>query len=771
MPNEHIRSAKAAVGKMSDSELLRLCEGADCWHTAAFPEYGIPSAMMCDGPHGLRRQPDDADNLGINVSDPATCFPAAVSTACSWDTSLLSDIGKAIGEEARATGVSLVLGPGLNIKRNPLCGRNFEYFSEDPHVSGKLAAAFVRGMQSVGVGSCIKHFAANSQEECRFFSDSLMDERTLREIYLAGFETAVRESKPWAVMSSYNKLLGEHTGESRRLLQKILRSEWGFEGFVVSDWGAVYDRCAAVKSGCDLMMPGGSGYGKSAVLKALRRGKLSRSDLEKNAERVAEFALRSESVTQAPCDMMAHHRLARRAASESAVLMKNEGALPLRGSACMIGHMAKDLRYQGVGSSHINPFDLKNPIDCADYPFAEGCRSDGSTDDKLIHEAVELAKSVHTPVVFAGLCDDYESEGFDRRDMRMPDGHLRMISEVAAANPNTVVVLLCGSVVELPWIDDVNAVLYMGLPGEAGGEAIIDLLTGKANPSGKLAESWPVRYGDVPSAEVYGERDAEYREGIFVGYRYYDASGVKPLFPFGHGLSYTSFAYSDLSCDGKSVTVTVTNTGECPGAEVVQLYIEPPKGEILRPKRELKGFAKPVLQPGESASVSLPISSRSFAVWNNGGWVVPEGVYRLCVGGLSLDYAPTAFGNTKSAAPSLAGTWYEKPCGAPPLADWEKLMGKKRSGLLSPKKGFDLDSCIEEMMPVSPVMRLLYKAAAALLASKNGCKPDMSDPTFRMMMSCAVGSSIRNICICGGVPEGIVRLLVRIAEAQRKRQN
>lgn len=762
--------AAAVVARMSDGELVELCEGADCWHTRRFPQYGIPSVMMCDGPHGLRRQPDGSDNLGINFSVPATCFPTAAATACSWDTELLSGIGTAIGEEARANGVSLVLGPGLNIKRNPLCGRNFEYFSEDPHLSGKLAAAYVRGMQSVGVGSCLKHFAANSQEKCRFFSDSLMDERTLREIYLAGFETAVRESSPRAVMSSYNKLNGEHTGESRRLLQRILRFEWGFDGFVVSDWGATFDRCAAVRAGCDLMMPGGSGYGKAAVLRALRRGELPRSELRRSAERIVRFANESRRTQQAPCDMKQHHALACRAAAESAVLMKNEGALPLKGSACMIGHMAKELRYQGVGSSHINPFDLKNPTDCMELPFAEGVLADGDTNDGLVAEAVSLAKSVDTPIVFAGLCDAYESEGLDREHMRMPEGHCRLIEAVSAANPNTVVVLLCGSVVEMPWIDSVNAVLYMGLPGEAGGEAIADLLTGRVNPSGRLAESWPMSYSDVPSSELYGEKDAQYREGIFVGYRYYDAAGVKPRFPFGHGLSYTSFAYSELSCDGRTVEVTVKNTGERDGAEVVQLFIEPPRGEVFRPRRELKGFTKLFLKAGESRRVALPICSRSFAIRHEGAWVVPGGTYRLCVGGECLEYRPAAACDTVKRNDALAGTWYENPVGKPPVGDWERLMGRSVGELVSRKESFDLDSSVEEMMPAAPVMRLLYDAAAAVLSRANGVPADESDPTFRMVMSCAVSSSIRNICICGGVPEWVVRLLVRIAEAQRKKK-
>lgn len=757
---------EAALNAMSISEMVDLCEGLDCWHTRPYPTHGLDSVMMSDGPHGLRRQPEGADNLGINISLPATCFPSSGTTACSWDTELISQVAAGIGREARANGVSLVLGPGLNIKRNPLCGRNFEYFSEDPFLSGKLAAEYVKGMQSeTSVGSCLKHFAANSQEYCRFSSDSIMDERTLREIYLAGFEIAVKEGKPRAVMSSYNKLNGVHTGECSRLVTDILRSEWGFDGLVVSDWGATFDRTEAIKAGCDLIMPGGSHYGRKRVLSDLKSGKLTSGEVRACAERVASFVSKSKELSFVPCDMQSNHELARKASEESAVLMKNEGALPLKGSACLIGHMAKELRYQGVGSSHINPTKLSNPTDCCDYPIAEGCRPNGETDDELLKAAVELARTVDTPIVFAGLTDEYECEGLDRGHMRMPDGHCRMIEAVAGVNPNTVVVLLCGSVVEMPWIDRVNAVLYMGLSGQAGGEAILNLLTGKANPSGKLAETWPRCYDDVATSEFYGGKDALYAEGVFVGYRYYDASGVKPLFPFGHGLSYTQFEYSDIAMEGDCVSVTVKNVGDRAGAEVVQLYIEAPKGDIPRPCRSLAGFAKRYLKAGESARVRLPITKRSFAIWHEGAWVVPEGEYILHIAGLSLPYTPDC--GVAVRDDSLSGTWYANPVGKPVPQDFERLLGYKYEVHEKVPGEFDLDSSVYEMMPCSGVMRLLHKVIAIVLSRANHCKRDMSDPTFRMMMSSASGSAIRNLCICGGVPESVIELLVRLANKSK----
>ena len=475
------------ISRMTLEDKIALCEGASFWETRVFETYGIPAMFVCDGPNGLRKQDlhGGTDMLGVNKSQPATCFPAAVTTASSWDPELLHAVGSAIGEEAKAQGVGVVLGPGCNIKRNPLCGRNFEYFSEDPYLSGKLAAGFIRGVEEQGVGTSLKHFAANSQELSRFTSDSLMDERTLRELYLTGFELAVKEGRPATVMCSYNKLGGVHASDHKALLTDILRTDWGFEGMVVTDWGAMNDRIAGFRAGCDLNMPGGSNFMFKDCARAVKNGTLSERDIDSSARRILQQVFRAAETLRVPyaCDYDAHHAVARRAAEQGAVLLKNDGAvLPLRLDAniAVIGAMAKAMRYQGAGSSHVNARKLDQPLDfLPGAVYACGCDDRGDTTDALLAEAVRAAKSAEVAVVFAGLPDRYESEGFDRDNMQMPDGHIRMIEAVAEVNPHTVVILLCGSAVECPWADRVKAVLYMGLPGEAGGEAVANLLYGE----------------------------------------------------------------------------------------------------------------------------------------------------------------------------------------------------------------------------------------------------------------------------------------------------
>ena len=729
--------------QMTPKEKLRLCEGADDWHTMAFEKYGVPQAMMSDGPHGLRKK-QKGSGININASVPATCFPASAATACSWDPALIASVAQAIGEEARAEGVSLILGPGLNIKRDPLCGRNFEYFSEDPYLTGQLGAAYVNGLQSTGVGACIKHFAANSQEYKRFSSDSVMDERTLREIYLPAFENAVKQARPWAVMCSYNRINGTHASSSKTLLTDILRGEWGFDGFVVTDWGAMESRVASFQAGCDLNMPGGSRYQQAKALRALKDGSLSMQDVDTSCARILDYVRKAQAVTPQPYDPDAHHALARRAAAESMVLLKNDGALPLRGSFALIGHMAKEMRFQGSGSSHINPLRVVNPADCMDAPYAEGCLADGSTTDELLAEAAALAARVDTPVVFAGLPDSYESEGFDRAHMRLPEGHDRLIRAAAAANPNTVVVLLCGSPVEVPWLSQVNALLYAALPGQAGGEAIRDVLTGAVNPGGKLSETWPLRYEDTATAGFYAKRDAEYREGVLVGYRFYERAGKSVRFPFGFGLSNTQFAYSDLRVDGSTIRVRVTNTGSVPGAEVVQLYIRAPKGGLLRPVRELKGFRKFFLQPGETGEAVFPLDERSFAIWQD-GWVVPGGTYAAEVGGLTVEIQKSG-----PALPIPAwqkGTWYEKLRGVPAHVEWEAMLGRRFQSVEPQKGQYTMDSTVLEMKERSWIMRRVYHLTVRVLASGFGGKRDLSDPAYRMMVTTGTDCALRAMAI------------------------
>ncbi len=763
-------NVESILRQMTLEDKIALCSGKDFWETKSFEKYGIPSLFMCDGPLGLRRQESCSDMLGINQSLPATCFPAEVTTAGSWNPDLLEQIGRAFGEEARAQGVDLVLGPGVNLKRNPLCGRNFEYFSEDPYLAGKLAAGFIRGIEALGVGSSLKHFAVNSQELSRFTSDSVLDERTLRELYLTAFEIAVREGCPSTVMCAYPKLNGTHCSDSRELLTDILRTEWGFEGMVVTDWGAMNDRIESFRVGCDLNMPGGSDYMEKEAARAVREGILQESDVDASARRVLELAFRAAETRKtwkkpAVCDYDAHHALAFRAAGEGAVLLKNEdGILPLRENAkiAVVGEMAKNMRYQGAGSSHINPTRLAQPLDfLPGASYAPGCDERGDTSDALIAEAVEAAKNAEITVVFAGLPDRYESEGFDRDDLRMPEGHCRMIEAVANVNPCTVVILLCGCVVECLWADKVKALLYMGLPGQAGGEAIAGLLYGRINPSGKLAESWPYRYEDVPSAEFYDKTpDALYEEGIYVGYRYYEKSCTAVRWPFGYGLSYTSFAYSDLRTNDGAVSVTVKNTGHFAGAEVVQLYIEAPREGLHRPRRELKGFRKVYLQPGECKRVCFELDDRSFALWND-GWVIPGGIYAVWVGGLSAQIHKE--GSSVPAPAWQRGSFYEDCCGKPMQEQWEAMLGRSHVPLVLKKGSFTMDNTVMEMKDYSVIMKIMYKAVEKTIAKGFGGKADYGNPQFRMLMASSAGSPLRSMQISGGMKGGVLPGLLEMA--------
>ena len=753
--------------QMTLEDKIALCSGANFWETKKYEKYGIPSLFMCDGPHGLRKQEDVADMLGVNESRKATCFPAEVTTAGSWDPELLAEIGAAIGEEAKEQGVGLVLGPGANLKRNPLCGRNFEYFSEDPYLAGKLAAGFIRGAEAQGISTSLKHFAANSQEKSRFNSDSVLDERTLRELYLTAFEIAVKEGKPSTVMCAYPKLNGVHCSDSKTLLTDILRTEWGFSGLVVTDWGAMNDRIEGFRAGCDLSMPGGSDYMEKDVLQAVKNGTLPESCVDDSARRVLKLVFHAAETLskKAACDYEAHHALAKRAAMEGAVLLKNEGGiLPLKQDAkiAVIGAMAKSLRYQGAGSSHINPTKLAQPLDfLPDAIYAPGCDERGDTTDALLAEARTAARQAEIAVVFAGLPDRCESEGFDRDDMKMPAGHLRMIEAVASANPNTVVILLCGCAVECPWADNVKGILYMGLPGQAGGEAIADLLYGRVNPSGKLAESWPSTYEDVPSSEVYGKTtDALYQEGVYVGYRYYDKSGTAVRWPFGYGLSYTEFAYSDLTVDGGTVSVSVKNTGAFAGAEVVQLYMHAPQDGLHRPLRELKGFQKVFLQPDESRTVTFPLTDRSFAVWQD-GWKVPGGAYTVCVGGLTASIEKS--GETLPIPAWQGGSWYERCTGKPNQTDWEALLGRRYTLPVLKKGSFTMDNTVMEMKDYSLIMKIMFKAVEATIAKGYGGKKDYENPNFRMQLASSAGAPIRSMQISGGMKGGVLPGMLEIA--------
>ena len=662
---------KSLVSQLTLEEKAGLCSGADFWHTKAVERLGIPASMVSDGPHGLRKQDEEVDHLGINDSIKAVCFPAASATAASFDREMLCRMGEAIGDSCQHEKLSVVLGPAVNIKRSPLCGRNFEYFSEDPYLAGQMASALIHGIQSRNVGTSIKHFAVNSQEHRRMSSSADVDERTLREIYFPAFETAVKQEQPWTVMCSYNRINGVFASENPWLLTEVLRGEWGFEGYVMSDWGAVSDRVAGVKAGLDLEMPASGGFNDRKIVEAVRSGKLDEAVVDQAVERILNIVYRfvEHAKPETPWDKEAQHLLAAEVAADCMVLLKNEeGILPLsrEDEIAFIGEFAEKPRFQGGGSSHINCFKTTSALEAAEglkiryargYSVADDCAT-----DEMIREAVEAARSAKVAVVFAGLPDVYESEGYDRTHMRMPDCQNRLIEAVAAANPNTVVVLYNGSPVEMPWIGSVKAVLEAYLGGQAVGLATVRILFGEVNPSGKLPESFPKKLSDNPSYLFYGgEGDtAEYREGIFVGYRYYDRKETELLFPFGHGLSYTSFDFSDLRLsreritDQESLTATVrvTNTGKRAGKTVVQLYVGDCESSVFRPVRELKGFEKIFLEPGESKDVSFTLDKRSFAYWNTKihDWHVESGEFRIEIGHSSRDIACCAAVQVDSTA-------------------------------------------------------------------------------------------------------------------------
>lgn len=741
---------------MTLEEKISLCTGGDFWHTKAMPQHGIPAIKMSDGPHGLRCQQDAADMIGINESMPATCFPTAVTAGTTWNRELYAAEGEAIGKEGAAAGVSVVLGPGCNIKRNPLGGRNFEYISEDPYFTGKMAAAFIRGQQSTGVSSSVKHFAVNNQEYKRQNGDSQLDERTFREIYLTPFEIAVKEGQPGTVMCSYNKINGIHASDSKELLTDILRTEWGFDGLVVTDWGALNDRIEGYKAGCDLNMPGGSQFMEKVTAEAVRSGKLDEAYIDATVERILRLIEKSQNITTSQIDWDAHHALALKLAEQGAVLLKNEdNILPLAESdVVLIGHMAANIRYQGSGSSHINPTRLINITDAMPgVPCCPCGDAQGNVSEQGIYDAVEAAKKQKVAVVVVGLPDSYESEALDREHMRLPDGHNALVEAVVAANPNTVVILLGGSPVELPWTDKVKAILYMGLPGQAGGQAVANLLTGKANPCGKLTETWSVSYEDVISKDTFGKKNTEYREGIYVGYRYYDKAAKNVRYPFGYGLTYTSFEYSDLQVKDRTVTVQVKNTGAVSGAEVVQLYIEAPQIGLFRPVKELKGFARVELEPGESKEVTFELDDRSFAIWS-GGWMIPGGTYKIQIGASSrdirLEQAIEIEGEEIPAPVWQSGSWYENLSGQPSREAWERLRGHPIPIIAEPKKGqFTMDNSCMEMKDHSFIMKIQYMVTENIIAKSFGGKKDLSDPAYRMMLISATDCPMRSVIISG----------------------
>jgi beta-glucosidase len=704
---------------------------------------------LSDGPHGIRKQAGASDHLGLNRSLPATCYPTAAGMANSWDPELGEDLGRYLGAEAAAQGVNVLLGPGLNIKRSPLCGRNFEYFSEDPYLSGKMAAAYIRGIQSRGVAACPKHFAANSQETLRMHSDSVLDQRTLRELYLTAFEIAVKEGKPLSIMSSYNKINGVYANENPLLLQDILVHEWGFEGFVVSDWGGSNDRVEGLKAGNHLEMPATGGNSTREIAAAVREGRIPEDLVDR---RVDEY-LRVLFAVQIPPDTRdfdapAHHAFARRAAGETIVLLKNEGPiLPLKkdSAIAVIGDFAKNPRYQGFGSSLVNPTMLDAPLDCLAESglkilgFEAGYRRYGGEDPAQKEAAVNLAKQAELVLLYMGQDELFECEGLDRSQMELRQNQTELLNAVYAVNPNIVVVLSGGSPVETPWLDKCKALIHGYLGGQAGAGAMAEALTGGINPSGKLAETWPLFYRDTPAAKYFpgAEKTAEYREGPFIGYRYYGAAKIPVRFPFGFGLSYTSFAYAALEAGEREVSFTLTNTGALAGAEIAQVYVSAKESKLFRPARELKGFAKVYLRPGESGVVTIPLDDKAFRYYNavTGKFETEGGLYAVEIGASSEDIrlaGEVFIQGTQAPAPydpAALPNYYGGRITDVGDGEFETLLGRP-----IPRRAWDRsrplelnDTFSQLFYAKSPLGRLVY---AILTAKKNKAqargKPDLN---------------------------------------------
>lgn len=764
------------IAKLNLEQKCALLSGAGTFTTRGCPKAGVPSITLSDGPNGVRKQAGAADHLGLNPSVPATCFPTAATVACSWDPALGEEIGRAMGEEAAAQEVAVLLGPGLNTKRSPLCGRNFEYFSEDPYLSGKMAAAYVRGIQSEGIAACPKHFAVNSQELRRMASDSVLDERTLRELYLTGFEIVVKEAAPKTIMSSYNLVNGTYANENAHLLQDILRRDWGFSGAVVTDWGGSNDHALGVKNGSTLEMPAPGGDAVRELLAAVQSGKITEADVDARLDELLTLVLDTSAAVQKHSrsfDADAHHALARRAAAESAVLLKNDGGiLPLAAGAkvVVIGDFAETPRYQGAGSSAVNSIKVDTLLDCLAQSglqcagFAAGFDRQGRPDAAKKAQAVALAQKADTVLLCLGLDEIKESEGLDRVDMKLADNQIELLQAVEQANPNTVVVLNAGASLETPWLAHCRALVYGALGGQAGAGAMVDVLAGKVNPGGKLAETWANAYEETPARDNFAGagRTVQYREGLYVGYRYYQTAGVPVAFPFGYGLSYTSYAYSDLKVTADSVTLTVTNTGARDGAEIVQVYIAKPGAEIFRPAQELKAFARVPLAAGESRTVTLPLDDKAFRYWNTRTdcWEVEGGRYEVRVGASSADIrlmANVDIRGTNAPDPYAGKALPHYKSGSVqnvPDAEWEVLLGHP---IPQDKVKIDRNMTLGELNHSrSPLGWLIWAVLTALLnASFKKGKPDLN-VLFQYNMPLRALAKMTSGAISMGMVDGIV---------------
>ena len=771
-----MQNTELLLKELTLEEKCALLSGAETFKTRGMPEHGIPQIWLSDGPHGLRKQAGESDHLGLNPSVPATCFPTASAVANSWDAALGEEIGAALGEEAAAQEVSVVLGPGLNMKRNPLCGRSFEYFSEDPYLAGKLAAGYIRGIQSKGVAACPKHFAVNSQETRRMASDSIVDERTLREIYLTGFEIAVKEGHPRSIMSSYNLVNGTYANENKHLLMEILRGEWGFDGAVITDWGGSNDHALGVKNGSTLEMPAPGGDSVRELLAAVESGKISESDIDARLSELLPLVFDTKAALDAApreFDAAAHHALARRAAAESLVLLKNEGSLlPLAAGSkvAVIGDFAKNPRYQGAGSSMVNSTQVDVLLDklidseLNVIGYQQGFDRHGKPDAALQKSACELATQADTVILCMGLDEIAESEGLDRSNLRLAQNQLDLLQAVAAVNPKIVVVLYSGSVVETPWLDNCQALLYAALGGQAGAGAVADALTGKVNPCGKLAETWPLAYADVPSAADFATRrkTVEYREGLYIGYRYFTTAEKAVRFPFGYGMSYTTFAYSDMAADEQGVSLTVTNTGSVAGTEIVQLYVAKKDSELFRPVKELKGFARVTLAPGEKQRITIMLDDKAFRFWNvkANRWEIEGGEYELLVGASVEDIRlceKISVHGTATVHPYEdrdLDCYYKGDVLHVSDADFEKLLGHP---IPNGKTKIDRNLTLGELNHArSPLGWLVWLVLTILLdvSYKRG-KPDLNI-LFQYNMPLRALAKMTNGAISMGMVDGIV---------------
>ena len=716
-----------------------MLSGDTYWTTRAIPRLDIPSVKMTDGPHGLREETTGGGTLSIlNKSVPATCFPTLVVYASSWDRELVYKCSHSIGEQAASRGIVTVLGPSINIKRSPLCGRNFEYFSEDPYLSSEMAIAFAEGVESNNVGCCLKHYCANNCESNRILVDSIVDERTMREIYLPSFERTIKRVKPMMVMSSYNRIEGEYTSESKKYLTDILRDEWGFKGLMVSDWGAVNDRVKSIQAGLDLEMPGNNQMNSGNIIDAYNNGTLSMEDIDKAVTHILEYVKKGYESKSTPYqyDYTKSHEIAREMAAAGSVLLKNDdNILPFKkdDKIAVIGELARTSRYQGGGSSHMVPIKLVSILDALEseninYEFTPGYKLKGDGyNEKLIKKAKVLAKTNDKVMVVIGLTPEYESEGFDREHMKLPEGQNKLVEELLKVNPNICIVLVCGSAVEMPWVDKAKAILNIYVGGEASGEGAVDVMFGNVTPSGKLAETFPVKPEDNINNQYFpmGSKNVQYRESIYVGYRYYDSAKKEVNFPFGHGLSYTTFKYSNLklSCneikdtDELILTYDITNTGKVAGAEVSQVYVKDVESTIFRPEKELKGFDKTFLNPGETKTVTIKLNKRSFAFYNVlvKNWTVESGDFEILVGASSRDIRLSD--TVKINAPKVEIKDYRKTASVYynmdkatdiPVEQFANLYGKEVPKNVPPKKGeFDINNTLDEarIVPIGRIAR------------------------------------------------------------------